>query len=147
MPPVSGISPSLQNASMKLADFAAMTMSHANAMLAPAPAATPLTAQTTGIGSARKPEHERLVVALDRRAEIDRRIAGRDGAVDEVLAGAEAAPGAGQQQHARGRVGAARAPSASRTSACIASLKLLSRSGRLSVSRAMPPSIENRMCS
>jgi len=38
-------------------------------------------------------------------------------------------------------------PSASRTSACIASLKLLSRSGRLSVSRAMPPSIANRMFS
>ena len=38
---------------MKLADFAAMTMSQASAMFAPAPAATPLTAQTTGIGSAR----------------------------------------------------------------------------------------------
>ena len=53
MPPESGMRPILQNAWMKLADFAAMTMSQASAMLAPAPAATPLTAQTTGIGSAR----------------------------------------------------------------------------------------------
>ena len=53
VPPVSGIRPSLQNASMKLADLAASTMSQASARLAPAPAATPLTAQITGIGSAR----------------------------------------------------------------------------------------------
>ena len=53
MPPESGIRPILQNAWMKLADFAAMTMSQASARLAPAPAATPLTAQTTGIGSER----------------------------------------------------------------------------------------------
>ena len=50
MPPESGMSPILQNAWMKLADFAAITRSHASAMFAPAPAATPLTAQTTGIG-------------------------------------------------------------------------------------------------
>ena len=53
MPPESGMRPILQNAWMKLADFAAITMSQASAMFAPAPAATPLTAQTTGIGSAR----------------------------------------------------------------------------------------------
>ena len=40
--PASGTSPSLQNAWMKLADFAATTMSQASARLAPAPAATPL---------------------------------------------------------------------------------------------------------
>ncbi len=55
VPPESGTRPILQNAWMKLADFAAMTMSHASARLAPAPAATPFTAQTTGSGSARKP--------------------------------------------------------------------------------------------
>jgi len=43
----------LQNAWMKLADFAATTISQASARFAPAPAATPLTAQTTGSGSAR----------------------------------------------------------------------------------------------
>ena len=37
----------------KLAERAAKTMSQASARLAPAPAATPLTAQTTGIGKAR----------------------------------------------------------------------------------------------
>ncbi len=53
VPPESGIRPILQNAWMKLADFAAITMSHASAMFAPAPAATPLTAQTTGSGRLR----------------------------------------------------------------------------------------------
>ncbi len=38
---------------MNLADFAASTRSHAKAMLAPAPAAVPLTAQITGIGRSR----------------------------------------------------------------------------------------------
>ena len=36
---------------MNRADRAASTMSQANAMFAPAPAATPLTAHTTGLGS------------------------------------------------------------------------------------------------
>ncbi len=44
------MSPILQNAWMKLAERAAMTRSQASAILAPAPAATPLTAQTTGMG-------------------------------------------------------------------------------------------------
>ncbi len=35
---------------MKLAERAAITRSQASAMFAPAPAATPLTAQTTGMG-------------------------------------------------------------------------------------------------
>lgn len=52
VPPVSGIRPSLQNDWMKLADSLAMTMSPAKARLAPAPAATPLTPTTTGIGKA-----------------------------------------------------------------------------------------------
>ena len=38
---------------MKDASSAAITKSHASARLAPAPAATPLTAQTTGTSSAR----------------------------------------------------------------------------------------------
>ena len=105
MPPESGISPILQKAWMKLADCAATTMSHASAMFAPAPAATPFTAHTTGSGSLRKREDQRPVVVLDGLAEVDRRAARRDRAVGQVLAGAEAAPGAGQQQHARPTVG------------------------------------------
>ena len=50
VPPESGSSPSLANACTKLAELAAMTRSQARAMLAPAPAATPLTAAITGIG-------------------------------------------------------------------------------------------------
>ena len=38
---------------MKLADFAAITMSQPSAMLAPAPAATPLTMAITGTGMLR----------------------------------------------------------------------------------------------
>ena len=52
MPPESGMRPILLKAWMKLADFAAITMSQASATFAPAPAATPFTAQTTGIGRA-----------------------------------------------------------------------------------------------
>ena len=39
---------------MKLAERAATTTSQPSAMLAPAPAATPLTAATTGTGMARR---------------------------------------------------------------------------------------------
>src|SRR5262245_37759905 len=48
VPPESGMSPTRAKDWMKLADRAATTMSQASAMLAPAPAATPLTAATTG---------------------------------------------------------------------------------------------------
>ena len=48
VPPESGMSPILAKACTKLADFAATTISQASAILAPAPATTPLTAQTTG---------------------------------------------------------------------------------------------------
>ena len=115
-----------------------MTMSQASAMFAPAPAATPFTAQTTGSARPRSAEHQRPVVVLDRCAEIDRRVARRDGAIGQVLPGAKAAAGAGQQQHARIAVVARRGASASRNSACICVVKLFSRSGRLSVMRAMP---------
>ena len=53
VPPESGTRPIFAKDSMKVADFAASTMSQARAMLQPAPAATPLTAATTGNGSAR----------------------------------------------------------------------------------------------
>jgi hypothetical protein len=47
------MSPTWQNDWTKLADSAATTKSHANARFAPAPAATPFTAATTGFSSAR----------------------------------------------------------------------------------------------
>ena len=40
-------------------------------------------------------EHQRPVVGLDRRAEVDRRIAGRHRAIGQVLPGTETAAGAG----------------------------------------------------
>ena len=53
VPPPSGTRPILLNAWMKLADFAAITRSQPRAMLAPAPAATPLTIAITGTGIVR----------------------------------------------------------------------------------------------
>ena len=50
VPPESGTSPRRQNAWINEADLAAKTKSQAKAMFAPAPAATPLTAQMTGFG-------------------------------------------------------------------------------------------------
>jgi hypothetical protein len=54
VPPESGTNPSFENACMKLAERVATTRSQANAMFAPAPAATPFTAPMTGIGRFRK---------------------------------------------------------------------------------------------
>ncbi|MNH38740.1 hypothetical protein D3C79_998190 [compost metagenome] len=54
VPPESGIRPILQNAWIKLAERAARTRSQASGMFAPAPAATPLTAQITGSGRSRR---------------------------------------------------------------------------------------------
>ena len=54
VPPESGMRPIFENACTKLAERAARTRSQARAMLAPAPAATPFTAQTMGFGSSRK---------------------------------------------------------------------------------------------
>ena len=51
VPPQSGTRPSLLKAITKLAERAAITMSQPRASVAPAPAATPLTAQITGFGS------------------------------------------------------------------------------------------------
>ena len=50
VPPQSGTRPIFEKAWMKLAERAATTRSQASARLAPAPAATPLTAAITGTG-------------------------------------------------------------------------------------------------
>ena len=85
---------------MNLADFAATTMSQASAILAPAPAATPLTRAITGCGSDVSVRISGFQHSFDRLAEVDR-LARRDRAVVEILPGAEAAPGAGQHHDAR----------------------------------------------
>jgi hypothetical protein len=53
VPPESGTNPSRAKACTNVAERAAMTMSQASARFVPAPAATPLTAHTIGLGSAR----------------------------------------------------------------------------------------------
>jgi hypothetical protein len=54
VPPVSGTRPILVKAWMKLAERPATTRSQHSARLAPAPAATPFTAATTGTGIERR---------------------------------------------------------------------------------------------
>ena len=51
VPPLSGINPIREKAWINEEDLAAITMSQANAILAPAPAATPFTAATTGFSN------------------------------------------------------------------------------------------------
>ena len=71
-------------------------------MLAPAPAATPLTAAMTGSGKRRSVQDQRLVARFSIDvAEVGGAAAGRHHAVAQVLAGAEAAAGAGHDEHAR----------------------------------------------
>ena len=53
VPPESGTSPMFTNAGMKLAESAAIRMSHAHANDSPAPAAGPFTAAITGFSSDR----------------------------------------------------------------------------------------------
>jgi hypothetical protein len=106
VPPESGTSPIFAKAWMNLAERAARTISQASAMLAPAPAAVPFTAQTTGIGSARS---LRTSGCRSARSSNGGRASGRvRQAVRQVLAGAEAAARSGQQQRPAGRIGLGR---------------------------------------
>jgi len=107
-PAESGTRPSRANACTKLAERAAITRSQASARFA-APAATPLTAAITGREAAQR-QNQRLVILVDRLAEIDGLAAGCDGAIAEILPGAEASPGAGEHQHARLPSAASTAP-------------------------------------
>ena len=111
LPPASGTSPIFEKAWMNLADRAASTMSQAKAMLAPAPAATPFTAHTTGFSMRADQPQRRIVEGLQRRAEIGRPAALARVAVAEVLSGGEAAAGAGEQDRAHLRVVGRRAGS------------------------------------
>ncbi len=74
-------------------------MSQANARLAPAPAATPCTAQTTGFGMVRMARMIGRVAGLEQVAEI-----GALRHVGQVLPGAEAAALAAEQDRAAARV-------------------------------------------
>ncbi len=99
-PPESGMRPILQNAWMKLADFAAMHEIAGEREIGAGARGDAVDRADDRQRQRAQPEHERLVVALDRRAEVHRLAAGRDGAIAEILPGAEAAARAGQQQHA-----------------------------------------------
>ena len=52
-------------------------------------------------GKAAQRQNQRLVILVDRLAEIDGLAAGCDGAIAEILPRAEASSGAGEHQHAR----------------------------------------------
>ena len=82
---------------MKTAERAAMTTSQASARLAPAPAAAPLTAAMVGIGQSVDGAEHRLVLVAEGGREVE--VVVDLGGV-EVLAGAEAAAGAGEDEDA-----------------------------------------------
>src|SRR5437762_1639683 len=131
---------------MNFALLAAITMSAAKAILAPAPAATPFTAHTTGFG--------RL---------ISLRISGLYRFSSDSPRSTPSPPGAtarsdkscpAQNPRPAPVISSARISgsssaldSACATSSCICTVKLLRRSGRLSVSFAAPLLTSNRMVS
>ena len=82
---------------MNRAERAASTISHESATLAPAPAATPLTAQMTGFASAADRAHQRVPERIDRLAEIRCLATFALHAIGKVLARAEALAGAREQ--------------------------------------------------
>ncbi len=90
MPPVSGTRPILLKAWMKLATGAAITRSQFSARLAPAPAATPLTAAITGTGIDAQALDQRLVIPVDHVPQVLGRRTGRevrrDSGIRQVLA-------------------------------------------------------------
>ena len=139
VPPQSGISPIFENAWMKLAERAATTMSQPSAKLAPAPAATPLTAATTGTGI------ERMRSASGRYSRsMTSPTSTSSPAMPASLRSCPAqkprpAPVTTTQRTA---ASFAAASSAARSSACIAAVKLLSAAGRFSVSVRTAPSVE-----
>ena len=101
MPPESGISPILQNAWMKLADLRGDDDVAGERDVGARAGGDAVDRADDGQRQAAQRQHQRPIVALDRLAQVDRRIARRDGAIGQVLARAESASRTGQQQHAR----------------------------------------------
>jgi len=89
------------------------------------------------MSSEAQPQQQRLVVGGDRRAEVDRRRTGRDGAVRQILARAEAASRTGQHEAADLRIANDLVDRGAHF-AVHQVVKLFSRSGRFSVSVATP---------
>ena len=132
---MSGTSPTLTNAGTKAAESAATRTSHAQASESPAPAAGPFTAASTGFSRPRRPSTWRFQRSRRQRGDVAVALA----QLGEVLADAEAAPVAGEDDGAH--VGVARPPSsAPAKAACVAPLNALSTSGRLSVIVSTAPS-------
>ena len=135
MPPESGTRPIPTKPGTKLAASEAIRTSQAAASERPAPAAGPFTAASTGFSRARIARMFGWYVSSQPVADVARRLL----ELAQVLAGAEAAPCAGDHDSAhvvRGRGGQplAQAPRAGRE------LNALKTSGRLSVSVSTAPS-------
>jgi hypothetical protein len=142
-PPLSGISPIAEKLWMNFAERAATTMSHASAILAPAPAATPLTCAITGCGM----DVSAVISGFQPVSTVVPRSTGMSPAATErSLRSCPAQKARPAPVRIRTRASAASA-SAERSSWCICAVKLLSRSGRLSVIRATWSSSLNSMVS
>ncbi len=134
VPPASGIRPILTKAWMKRAPCPASTMSQASARLAPAPAATPCTAQTTGL--------DRVRMAVIRGLKRVSSVAPRSwSGVTSVRSWPAQKPRPAPASSTLRTAPSASAPCrASMRAACMAPSIEFSRSGRFSVRRSTPPS-------
>ncbi len=101
MPPVSGTRPSFANASMKLAERRGDHQIAGERDVGARACGNAVDGADDRHRQRAQRKHQRLVVAFDRCAEIDRRAARRHRAVGEVLPRAEASAGAGDEQDAR----------------------------------------------
>ena len=141
VPPQSGSSPILTKDWMNFADFAASTISPCSARLAPAPAATPLTATTIGFGNARR----RRINGLNRcsmLAPTSTLGAAPPGATvrSERSCPAQNARPAPVSRMARQLASRSSAEKISESADVIPVVKLLSLSGRLRITVATAPS-------
>ena len=137
VPPESGIKPILQKAWINFADLEAITRSQAKAMFAPAPAATPLTAQITGFSN----ERIKRISGLYRRS-IDAPKSGGSlfstGSLSSRSCPAQKPRPAPVKSTTRHSWLAPAFSSADRSAMCNSGLRALSFSGRFSVNSRHP---------
>ena len=140
VPPLSGITPIFANDWMKFASEDAKTMSHANARLAPAPAAVAVHRAHDRLLERANREDYRIPCIAHEVAEIGEHAVLRH-RLGKVLTGAERASGAGQQDGAD-RIVTRHVGQRACSSRAMAASKLFRTSGRFRVNVAMPSSVE-----
>ena len=128
VPLVSGISPSFAKLSTNVASSAAIVRSQANARFAPGAGGDAVHGTDHRLLEMPDAANDRIVATRDDLADVRHRAVALRQRFREILAGAEAPAGAGQQHRPHGRVGR-RALQRACSAAAIARLKLFSTSG------------------